>query len=92
MMDQRSIEHFKKLEKDNQNKTKSLKETNLVLEACKKEHEKLYLQHENLKKNLEEQQEELLKYRNHYRGNRTTNQTSQDRNIKLSNARLMKKN
>ena len=92
MMGQRSIEHFKKLEKDNQNKTKSLKETNLVLEACKKEHEKLYLEHENLKKNPEEQQEELLKYRNHYRGNRTTNQTSHDRNIKLSNARLMKKN
>ena len=59
MMGQRSIENFKKLvadfwntkvQKDNQNKTKSLKETNLVLEACKKEHEKLYLEHENLKK------------------------------------------
>ena len=102
-MDQKNIENFKKLvvdfralttkvQKSNLNKTKSLKETNLVLEACKKEHEKLYLEHENLKKNPEEQQEELLKYRNHYRGNRTRNQTSQERNIKLSNMSLMKKN
>ena len=57
-MDQKSIEHFKKLvtdfralttkvQKDNQNKTKSLKETNLVLEDCEKEYQKLYLEHEN---------------------------------------------
>ena len=49
MMDQKSIENFKKLvvdsrtlttklQKDNENKRKSLKETNLVLEACKKEY------------------------------------------------------
>ena len=61
MMDQKGIENFKKLvadfralttkvQKDNQNKTKSLKETNLVLEACKKEYQKLYLEHKNLKK------------------------------------------
>ena len=61
MMDQKSIENFKKLvayfgvlttkvQNDNQNKTKSLKETNLELEACKKEYQKLYLQNENLKK------------------------------------------
>ena len=60
-MDQKSIEHFKKLvtnfrtlttkvQKDNQNKTKSLKETNLVLEDCEKEYQKLYLEHENLRK------------------------------------------
>ena len=36
-----------KVEKDNQNKTKSLKETNLVLEACKKEYQKLYFEHGN---------------------------------------------
>ena len=52
MMDQKSIENFKKLvvdsrtlttklQKDNENKRKSLKETNLVLEACKKEYQKL---------------------------------------------------
>ena len=38
------------VEKDKQNKTKSLKETYLVLQACKKEYQKLYLEHENLKK------------------------------------------
>ena len=38
------------VEKDKQNKTKSLKETYLVLQACKKEYQKLYLGHENLKK------------------------------------------
>ena len=58
MMEKNSIENFKKLvvdfrlltakvQKDNQNKTKILKETNLVLEACKKEYQKLYLEHEN---------------------------------------------
>ena len=61
MMEQKSIKNFKKLaadfrasttkdKKDNQNKTKNLKEINLVLEACKKEYQKLYLEHENLKK------------------------------------------
>ena len=61
MMDQKTIENSKKLvadfralttkvQKDNQNKTKSLKETNLVLEACKKEYQKLYLEHKNFKK------------------------------------------
>ena len=34
------------------------------------------------KKKIEKQQEELLKYRNHYRGSQTTNTTSQDRQIK----------
>ena len=66
---------------------KNLKETNLVLEACKKEYQKLYLaprKFEKKKKN-EEQQDELLKYRSHYKG-RTTNKAPapQDKKIKLS--------
>ena len=62
MMEQKNIKNFKKLvadlrtlttkvQKDNQNQTKNLKDTNLVLEACKKEYQKLYLEHRNLKKN-----------------------------------------
>ena len=47
-----------KLQKDYLNKTKSLKETNFVrsvrsvkvLEACKTEYQKLYLEYENLRK------------------------------------------
>ena len=57
-MEQKSIKNFKKLvanfralttkfQKDNQNKTKNLKETNLVLKACKKECQKLYLENKN---------------------------------------------
>ena len=63
-MDQKNIENFKKLvvdfralttkvQKNNLNKTKSLKETNLVLEACKKEYQKLYFEHEHLKKKIQ---------------------------------------
>ena len=59
-MDQKRIQNFKrlvadfralttKLQKDYLNKTKSLKETNL-LEACKTEYQKLYLEYENLRK------------------------------------------
>ena len=47
---------------------KNLKETNVVLEACKKEYQKLYLEHKNLKRKYKEQQEKLLKYRNHFKG------------------------
>ena len=58
-MEERSIEQFKKLvadfrllttkvQKDNQIKSKNLKETNQVLEACKKVYQKLYLEHEFL--------------------------------------------
>ena len=49
------IERFKKLVADFRaltikvQKYKTLKETNLVLEVCKKEYSKLYLEHENLK-------------------------------------------
>ena len=62
-MQQRSIENFKKsvadckalttkVQKDNQNKTKNLKKTNLVLEAFKKEYQNLYLEQENLRKKI----------------------------------------
>ena len=69
--------------------------TNLVLEACNKEYKKLYLEHENLKKKKKkcrEQQEELLKYRNHYIGSRTTNKAPQDRKMKLSNIKFDEEN
>ena len=36
------------------------------------------------KKNNKEQQEELLKYKNHYRGAQTANKTPLDTKIKLS--------
>ena len=59
-MDQKTIENVEKLDadfrvlttkiqKDNLNNTKNLKETNLVLEACKNEYQKLYVEHESLK-------------------------------------------
>ena len=60
-----------------------------MLEACKKEHQKLYLEHEKFKKYIyEQQQEELLKHRNHYRGSQTTNKTPQDRKINLSDIEI----
>ena len=60
MMDPKTIEIVEKLDadfrvlttkiqKDNLNNTKNLKETNLVLEACKNEYQKLYVEHESLK-------------------------------------------
>ena len=59
-MDPKTIENVEKLDadfrvlttkiqKDNLNNTKDLKETNLVLEACKNEYQKLYVEHESLK-------------------------------------------
>ena len=59
-MDPKTIENVEKLDadfrvlttkiqKDNLNNTKNLKETNLVLEACKNEYQKLYIEHESLK-------------------------------------------
>ena len=42
------------------------------------------------KKTYKEQQEELLKYRNHYRGGQTRNKTPQDRKIKLSDIKIDK--
>ena len=63
MMDQDNVENFKKLiaefkilttkvQKDNQAKLKNLKDTNLVLETCKKESLRLYAEHKNFKKCL----------------------------------------
>ena len=62
MVEQKNIKSFEMLvadfrslttkdQKDNQNVTKNLKETNLVLEGCQKEDQKLYFEHENQKKN-----------------------------------------
>ena len=47
-MEEKSVEQFKDL------KIQSLKETNRVLEACKKEYQKLYLEHETLQKKFHE--------------------------------------
>ena len=46
----------------------------------------MYFEHKKLEKKYEEQQKDLLKYRNHYKG-RTTNKAPapQDKKIKLSN-------
>ena len=60
-MDDKSTEQIKRLisgfrllatkvQKDNQTKTKNLKETNQVLEACRKEYRKLHHENESLKK------------------------------------------
>ena len=65
-MDEKSVEQIKKLisefrllatkvQKDNQTKTKNLKETNQVLEACRKEYQKLHHENEALKKIIEQQ-------------------------------------
>ena len=42
--------------------SKNLKDTNQVLDACKKEYQKLYHENEALKKIVSELQEELSKY------------------------------
>ena len=60
-MDDKSVEQIKKLishfrllmtkvRKDNQMKTKNLKETNQVLEVCRKDYQKLHHENETLKK------------------------------------------
>ena len=41
-----------KVQKNNQIKSRNLKETNRVLEACKKEYQKLYHENETLKQSL----------------------------------------
>ena len=62
-MEEKSVEQIKKLiadfrllatyiQKDNQIKSKNLKETNQVSEACKKEYQKLFHENETLKKSL----------------------------------------
>ena len=58
MIEQDNIENLKKLivefktltakvKKDNQTKVENLKDTNLVLEACKKDYQKLHAEHKN---------------------------------------------
>ena len=105
-MDQKKTKNFKKLvsdfralttkvQKENQNKTKSIKETNLVLEACIKEYQKLYLEHENLKtktKKNEEQKKELLKYRKYYRAVKQQARFLRMERLNLAISCLMKKN
>ena len=62
-MEEKGVEQIKKLvadfrqlatkvRKDNQIKSKNLKESNQVLEACKKEYQKLYHENETLKKSF----------------------------------------
>ena len=61
MMNDKSFEQIKnliavfrllatKVQKDNQTRTKNLKEANQVLEACRKEYQKLHHENETLKK------------------------------------------
>ena len=72
-MDEKGVEQIKKLitdfrllatkvQKDNKEMSKNLKDTNQVLDACKKEYQKLYHENEALKKRVSELQEELSKY------------------------------
>ena len=60
-MDEKAVEQMKKLlmdfrllatkiQKDNQSKSKNFKDTNQVVEACKKEYQKLFYESEALKK------------------------------------------
>ena len=62
-MDEKGVEQIKKLiidfrslatkvQEGNKEKSKNLKDTNQVLEACKKEYQKLYHENEALKKEL----------------------------------------
>ena len=72
-MDEKGVKQIKKLitdfrllatkiQKDNKEMSKNLKDTNQVLDACKKEYQKLYHENEALKKRVSELQEELSKY------------------------------
>ena len=72
-MDEKAVEQMKKLlmdfrllatkiQKDNQSKSKNFKDTNQVVEACKKEYQKLFYENEALKKKNQKLQEELKKY------------------------------
>ena len=71
-MDEKGVKQIKKLitdfrllatkvQKDDKEKSKNLKDTNQVLDACKKEYQKRY-ENEALKKRITELQEELTKY------------------------------
>ena len=72
-MDEKGVEQIKnwitdfrllatKVKKDNKEKSKNLKYANQILDACKKEYQKLYHENEALKKRITEQQEQLSKY------------------------------
>ena len=102
-MDQKSIEHFKKLvtdfralttkvQKDNQNKTKSLKETNLVLEDCEKEYQKLYLEHKNLKKKLKSSKRNCLNIETITEAVKLQTRVLRIERLNLGISSLMKKN
>ena len=71
-MDEKGVKQIKKLitdfrllatkvQKDNKEKSKNLEVANQVLDACKKEYQKLY-ENEALKERITELQEELSKY------------------------------
>ena len=71
-MDEKGVKQIKKLitdfrllatkvQKDNKEKSKNLEDANQVLDACKKEYQKLY-ENEALKERITELQEELSKY------------------------------
>ena len=102
-MDQKSIEHFKnlvtdfralttKVQKDNQNKTKSLKETNLVLEDCEKEYQKLYLEHKNLKKKLKSSKRNCLNIETITEAVKLQTRVLRIERLNLGISSLMKKN
>ena len=61
-----------KFQKDNQIKSKTLEQTNQLLEACKKEYQQLYHENETLKNKIAEQQEELLKCQNQLKNQNTS--------------------
>ena len=48
-----------KIETDNSNVKQHLKDKNLTLEACQKEYQKIYFEHENLKKKNQQLEEQL---------------------------------
>ena len=48
-----------KIQTDNSNVKQHLKDKNLMLEACQKEYQKIYFEHENLKKKNQQFEEQL---------------------------------
>ena len=48
-----------KIQTDNSNVKQHLKDKNLMLEACQKEYQKIYFEHENLKKKNQQLEEQL---------------------------------
>ena len=48
-----------KIQTDNSNVKQHLKDKNLMLEACQKEYQKIYFEHENLKKIYQQLEEQL---------------------------------